>query len=438
MFHTISTIIKKYPKTIYIALDIPMFILTFAFIVITGNRMDPESLALFNSGLGIFTVFTTIGNAMQTVIARRIAAAHKIVGFRDFVLVSLMLTIVTCSPFFLPLHTLPNLKSIQYSGTVPFIVLLSANMAICVCRGILQGTERFYALWFAQAIEHILRLVVLYLYMGEHISLDDAWFTAMIGGIGHLVLGIVLIPPSIYRTFFDRTDTQIGMKKEIFAVIMSNFFLNFLLSCDVIIAGERLGELGGGYVTANKFGRLLYFVGSSVVVVILPFLARAKSTPEIQRKIVWGTFASIPIFGLFSPLISWISHRSASFVCITFLDHVFQFCSHRNSTVHYMAHSPTISRTQLDIGLLFYASFFYIVSHSCARSCHHSNHHNYRMDRNNYFGFFFQPQHILVRILPSIVFDMFCVQFCCTTIVVFILCKVVLCSGNIQKNIVLK
>lgn len=306
MFHTISTIIQKYPKTIYIALDIPMFILTFAFIVITGNRMDPESLALFNSGLGIFTVFTTIGNAMQTVIARRIAASHKIVGFRDFVLVSLMLTIVTCAPFFLPLHTLPNLKSIQYSGTVPFIVLLSANMAICVCRGILQGTERFYALWFAQATEHILRLVVLYLYMGEHISLDDAWFTAMMGGIGHLVLGILLIPPSIYRTFFDTTDTQIGMKKEIFAVIMSNFFLNFLLSCDVIIAGERLGELGGGYVTANKFGRLLYFVGSSVVVVILPFLARAKSTPEIQRKIVWGTMASIPIFALISPLISWI------------------------------------------------------------------------------------------------------------------------------------
>ena len=58
-------------------LDIPMFVFTFAFIVMTGNVLEPEPLTLFNAALGIFTAFSIVGIALQTVIARRIAAAQN-------------------------------------------------------------------------------------------------------------------------------------------------------------------------------------------------------------------------------------------------------------------------------------------------------------------------------------------------------------------------
>ena len=77
MIAKIKHYVENHQKMVYIILDIPMFVFTFAFIVMTGNVLEPEPLTLFNAALGIFTVFSTVGIALQTVIARRIAAAHN-------------------------------------------------------------------------------------------------------------------------------------------------------------------------------------------------------------------------------------------------------------------------------------------------------------------------------------------------------------------------
>ena len=50
--------------------------------------LTPETLALFNSALGIITVLSTVGVGLQTVIARRIAAEERIAGSRDFIIAS--------------------------------------------------------------------------------------------------------------------------------------------------------------------------------------------------------------------------------------------------------------------------------------------------------------------------------------------------------------
>ena len=163
MIRKIKSLIESKPKTVYIILDIPMFLVTFAFIVMTGHALDPEPLALFNSGLGIFTVFSTIGLALQTVIARRIAAAEQIVGSRDFLVVALMVGVLNITPFVLPSSLWPELKSINVTGVLPYILILSSHVGISFCRGVLQGTERFYGLWSAQATEHVFRIIIFYI-----------------------------------------------------------------------------------------------------------------------------------------------------------------------------------------------------------------------------------------------------------------------------------
>lgn len=306
MIQKIKDLVRTKPKIVYIALDIPMFALTFAFVVMTGNALDAETMGIFNSALGIFTVFSTVGLALQSVIARRVAAAERVLGTRDFFIASIAIAMWTVSPFFLPPGILPSLKSVDLSGTLPFILILSCHVGVSFCRGILQGTERFYSLWAAQASEHVARIVILGLFMGGVVTLKEAWVAVVVGNFTHLLFGLFMMPRTVWSEIWNQQDKQNGLGMEIFAVMMTNFALNYLLSVDLIVAGERLGDAGGAYATANKFGRLLYFAGASVAIVILPLFARAKSTPGLRSKILLGTIVLVPISGLLSPVGAYI------------------------------------------------------------------------------------------------------------------------------------
>ena len=306
MIQKLKALVRTKPKIVYIALDIPMFALTFAFVVMTGNALDAETMGVFNSALGIFTVFSTVGLALQSVIARRVAAAERVLGTRDFFIASIAIAIWTVSPFFLPPGILPSLKSVDLSGTLPFILILSCHVGVSFCRGILQGTERFYSLWAAQASEHVARIVVLGLFMGGVVTLKEAWVAVVVGNFIHLLFGLFMMPRTVWSEIWTQQDKQSELGKEIFAVMMTNFALNYLLSIDLIVAGERLGDASGAYATANKFGRLLYFAGASVAIVILPLFARAKNTPSLRSKILLGTIVLIPISGLLSPIGAYI------------------------------------------------------------------------------------------------------------------------------------
>ena len=214
MLQQIRNFIQNRPKVVYVILDIPMFVVTFAFIVLTGHALEPEPLALFNSGLGIFTVLSTIGLAVQSVIARRIAAAKKIVGVRDFFLGTIIVGLLTIIPFLLPL---PEMKSLDAAGISTMVLYLSAHMGISFCRGILQGTERFYALW-ALSTRTFGTVGLLIALMQGVVSIGAVWVVVVMAYTrcyGHAA-------PQKHMERY-RINGPRRLTKEIFAVVMCNF-----------------------------------------------------------------------------------------------------------------------------------------------------------------------------------------------------------------------
>ena len=71
---------------------------------------------------------------------------------------------------------------------------------------------------------------------------------------------------------------------------------------DIIIGGEKLGDAGGAYVTANKFGKLLYFVGASIAIVVLPWFSRRSMTQDTKKQLFVGMLIFIPATMVLSPL----------------------------------------------------------------------------------------------------------------------------------------
>ena len=66
-------------------------------------------------------------------------------------------------------------------------------MGISFCRGILQGTERFYALWSAQALEHLVRIGLLIALMQGVVSIGAVWVVVVSAAFAHVVYGAWLL-----------------------------------------------------------------------------------------------------------------------------------------------------------------------------------------------------------------------------------------------------
>ena len=109
-------------------------------------------------------------------------------------------------------------------GISTMVLYLSAHMGISFCRGILQGTERFYALWSAQALEHLVRIGLLIALMQGVVSIGAVWVVVVSAAFAHVVYGAWLLPKSIWKDIWYQSSPQKDLTKEIFAVVMYNFF----------------------------------------------------------------------------------------------------------------------------------------------------------------------------------------------------------------------
>lgn len=300
MFHKFKQLALENQKMLYIALDIPMFLVSFGFIFLTGNLLSAENISLLNGALGVFTILFTIGNALQTVVARRIASAEKLIGIRDFLKASAQISLFLSVPFLIFTTYFQTLISIESVGKTSFIILVLLHVFIGLFRGVLQGTERFLSLWSALALDHVFRIIVILIYMTEELSLSGAWNAVLIASLVHLIFAAFSMPSQFWENLREKSsETLLG--KEIIMVAFTNLFLNFLLSIDIIIAGEHLNTAGGSYVTANKFGRILYFIGTSIGIVILPTFSRIITTHTLKTRIILGTFILIPLSAVLAP-----------------------------------------------------------------------------------------------------------------------------------------
>ena len=173
----------------------------------------------------------------------------------------------------------------------------------------------------------------------------------------------VVTPKTIWKDIWYQSSPQKDLTKEIFAVVMCNFFLNYLLSVDIIIGGEKLGDAGGAYVTANKFGKLLYFVGASIAIVVLPWFSRRSMTQDTKKQLFVGMLMFIPATMVLSPLSAIILDPFIRFMfpldivptfCIIVVDVNGKLCPLCHSVVCDVAHCSTDTGSKLGSGNLLY------------------------------------------------------------------------------------
>ncbi len=298
--------VQRHQRVIYVALDLPLFAVTYGFLVLLGHRLTGQGFGEINGALALFSLLTSVGVTLQAVVARRVAASKGRVGLREFWILGaslVALSAITAMPGIV--HS-AHITAIAETGSDGFVLALFLHLIISIFRGVLQGREQFLALWAAQASEHLIRLLALIAITTDVATVRQAWTAVLAGNLIHVLVGACFLGRPTWRLFVKPSNAALPVGPEVLTVLIANLSLGYFLAYDVLFASLLLEQNSGAYVTASKVGRILYFAGASLSVVLLPRFARPGQTSG--ERTVTGLIAAAVLSALLTPVLGTVFH----------------------------------------------------------------------------------------------------------------------------------
>ncbi len=284
-------------EVLYPALDGVSFVLLYVYLVLAGNWVDASAFGQLNSLTALLTFLAAAGAAIQFIVARRLARDVS-TPLGDLWVLDAALTLPLVLPFLLPLPEAWRLSAVDTVGPVSFAALVLVAAQIGVFRGVLQGRQRFFALWASQLAGHVARLAVLVAVAAGGATLATVWWSVIAAEVAHLV-AVVIACQSAGGDLWTRIrpiPVRRDVVVDVLRVCAAQLAVAGLLSVDLILAGENLGAESGAFATANRFGRVFCFLSASVAVVLLPRFARQQSAGRGLGTLTLGAAAvSVPV-----------------------------------------------------------------------------------------------------------------------------------------------
>lgn len=272
---------------LYPFLDIPLSALNYAFLVFVSWHLPRSTYGIVNSLLALLAITLMIGLALQTLTAQRVAAGTTDVDTRAILRVGGLAGGLVGLLFLL---TLPVLQALTHGSPAALLALyltFLCNIFVSIFRGIYQGQKRFLRLNLSFYIEVFGKTTALLLCL--------TWFPTIT-----TVIGAVLIGMALSLAYSLLADRQVGLSapgattpqplvpllRQLSTIVAAQFFLQFLVTIDLILINYYSPYNGGAYAVVAKYGQLILFSFLSLQTVLFPILTRAASARSAFKALL--------------------------------------------------------------------------------------------------------------------------------------------------------
>jgi len=325
---------------IFPILDVALNLVNYAYHLLLARELSSAVYGLLNAYLAFLGLLLIIGGALQWTVTRDYSQQktndYQKLRFRILMSIGCFLLILLYAlPYFLP-FTKINLLIVYL--IVLFHILLSFR------RGVLQATERFYALNLSYYIESVVKVLATWLLI-QQTNVSYALLFILAGMIASYLLSLIQVP-------FPTSTGQIkasGLVHMIHTqVVMTLFF-----TLDSLLVTRYFPQFAGDYSVALRFGQLLLFVALSLAQLLLPRLSQ-KSQDEafllwerrFYRILLGGMALAILVYWTIVPYLipilfgsgydmatHYIKYMAFVYVGITLIQYeaLVQFSLHRTS-----------------------------------------------------------------------------------------------------------
>lgn len=246
---------------IFPILDVALNLVNYAYHLLLARELSSAVYGLLNAYLAFLGLLLIIGGALQWTVTRDYSQQktndYKNLSIRVLAITgSILLILLYALPYFLP-FTKINLLIVYF--IVGFHILLSFR------RGVLQATERFYALNLSYYIESVVKVLATWLLI-QQTNVTYALIFILLGMIASYLL-------SLTQVAFPASAGQL-QAGGLVHMIHTQIVMTLFFTLDSLLVTRYFPQLAGDYSVALRFGQLLLFVALSLAQLLLPRLSQ--------------------------------------------------------------------------------------------------------------------------------------------------------------------
>lgn len=279
---SIKKLILKYQEKIFPILDIGLNGVNYIFHVFCSWYVSQQDYGQLNALLSILAILLVAGITFQTYTAKEVAQ-KGVTAKRIYKTAFLYIAVLTIIFLTLLKEIIIFTRSTHLSLALLFTVFI-LNLFLSILRGIFQGEKQFFNLNINFYIENLGKVGFVLIFLPIFKSINMVLIGLVIGmGLG-IIHGIIKLKVG---TLVVRGEGAVSpIAKRLSLIYLSNFFIYYYTSMDMVIFNYKLAESSGIFAVVLRYSQIILFVSFSLITVFIPNLsALVKEKVKFKEKV---------------------------------------------------------------------------------------------------------------------------------------------------------
>ncbi len=265
----VKSLILKHQAKVFPVLDIALNGVNYFFHIFCSWYLTQRNYGTLNALLSILAILLVTGISFQTFTAKEVA--RRGVGAKRIYKTAFVYVGVICCFFLIFSKYIGNFtrgSNIALGITLSIFLL---NLFLSILRGIFQGEKQFFNLNINFYIEVLSKIVFLAIFLPRFNRIEVVLLSVVFGMFTAMIHGIVKL--KIKKVVVRGEGSITPVAKQTILIFLSNFFIYYFTSIDMIIINYNLSSVSGIYAVVLRYSQIILFVSFSLITVFIPNLS---------------------------------------------------------------------------------------------------------------------------------------------------------------------
>lgn len=276
----VKSLILKHQAKVFPVLDIALNGVNYFFHIFCSWYLTQRSYGTLNALLSILAILLVTGISFQTFTAKEVA--RKGVGAKRIYKTAFIYVGVICFFFLAFAGRISNFTRGSHLALGITLSIFLLNLFLSILRGIFQGEKQFLNLNINFYIEVLSKIVFLVIFLPRYNGIEVVLLSVVFGMGAAMLHGIVKL--KVKRVVVRGEGNITPVAKQTILIFLSNFFIYYFTSIDMIIINYNLSSISGIYAVVLRYSQIILFVSFSLITVFIPTLSSETGDRRTFRE----------------------------------------------------------------------------------------------------------------------------------------------------------
>lgn len=276
----VKSIILKHQAKIFPVLDIALNGVNYFFHIFCSWYLSQRNYGTLNALLSILAILLVTGISFQTFTAKEVA--KKGIEAKRIYKTAFVYVAVICLFFLVFAGKVAAFTRGSHLALGITLSIFLLNLFLSILRGIFQGEKQFLNLNMNFYVEVLSKILFLAVFLPRFNRIEVVLLSVAFGMCAAMFHGILKL--KIRRVVVRGEGSISPVAKQTILIFLSNFFIYYFTSIDMIIINYNLSSISGIYAVILRYSQIILFISFSLITVFIPNLSSEVGDKKTFRE----------------------------------------------------------------------------------------------------------------------------------------------------------